>query len=532
MLYNIFFDNFEYDECNAKGSCSVPPSISALQEVLLICLRQLAFYILKLREFGINCKDAEDRVINSLATIITTTDYSDEQLLNVVSKVYSGIESARKKYIDVCKERNIECKELKLGLNITPQMNLSQIMALGEKAFLHKYKKTSQEQKNMTDILLSVIKSTALNSAKLASYSIRSPEAILSILNSLDILNHTKIPLTKCKTQIKELAHMDMLLSEKLAKILVERFGPVIYKEVSHSTTKGKAILVSGDNLLDLKGVLDLTEEKEIDVYTHGELIVAHAFEIFSHYKSLKGHFGTCNENCILDFATFPGSILLTQNSNTNTEYLYRGRLFTTAKMPPQGVISVDSDNLKEVVESAENARGFAKGQSRASEFVGYDNKKLSDKLREIGEKFKSEEIKHIFILGLSASRRGQKEYFQKLISKLPDNCYVISFSFESVRKNFMHINLGNSRPLILEILKQLFEAIPLDSKRVVFFLARCDVSSISNMINLIEKGVKNIYLSQCHPNIINPAILTSLDSIYNIKTTSQPEKDLEEILK
>ena len=91
MLYNFFSENFEYDECNAKGSCSVPPSISALQEVIIISLCQLAYYILKLRDFDKKPEPQEKLVIETLATIISTTDYSDEQLLNIVSNIYINI---------------------------------------------------------------------------------------------------------------------------------------------------------------------------------------------------------------------------------------------------------------------------------------------------------------------------------------------------------------------------------------------------------------------------------------------------------
>ena len=82
-------------------------------------------------------------------------------------------------------------------------------------------------------------------------------------------------------------------------------------------------------------------------------------------------------ENCILDFATFPGAIFLTKNFSQNLEFLYRGRLFTTAKIQPQGVVKIDNDNYTPLIESALAAKGFAKGRAKDSEFVGYDSEKL-----------------------------------------------------------------------------------------------------------------------------------------------------------
>lgn len=530
MLYNFFSDNFEYDECTAKGSCSVPPSISALQEVLLICLRQLAYYVLKLRESGNDTRSEEEIIINGLATIVSTTDYSDEQLLNVVSDIYYHLLKGRKRYQECCKSQGVEYKELKHAINLSEKMNLSQIMALGEKAFLNKYKKTSMKQKNLTDILLAVVKSVSLNLSKLYSYSYNDEMLVANLLNALNLLNSPRHIPDKYEEQIKLLAHTDMLLTEVLLEKQKQNFGEVKLTEVSFSTSVGKSILVSGESLFDLKKLLEAAAGKNIDVYTHDELLIAHSFETFSKYQNLKGHYGTCNENCILDFATFPGAIFLTRNSNTNIEYLYRGRLFTTAKMLPQGVVPIKNDNFEELIKSAENAKGFAKGQERPSEVVGYNLEELKLEFANVAERLNSKELSHILVIGLSASKRGQKEYFQKLLTKLPKTVYILSFSLNLKHKNFMKINVANSRPLVMDVLKVLFEYIPINSDKLTFFLTRCDVSSLSNMINLREQGLKNIYLTQCPPNVINPAILNSLESLYGIKTTTIPEEDIKSL--
>ena len=44
MFYNYGYDNSEYNECDARGACSIAPKVSSLQEVLIIILRQIAFY--------------------------------------------------------------------------------------------------------------------------------------------------------------------------------------------------------------------------------------------------------------------------------------------------------------------------------------------------------------------------------------------------------------------------------------------------------------------------------------------------------
>ena len=48
--------------------------------------------------------------------------------------------------------------------------------------------------------------------------------------------------------------------------------------EVPLGVKAGKAILVSGHDLLDLEALLKQTEGKGITVYTHGEMLPAHGY--------------------------------------------------------------------------------------------------------------------------------------------------------------------------------------------------------------------------------------------------------------
>ena len=49
MFYNAS-NNYEYNDCVAMGACSISPNISSMQEVMMILLRQIAYY-LKIKRF-------------------------------------------------------------------------------------------------------------------------------------------------------------------------------------------------------------------------------------------------------------------------------------------------------------------------------------------------------------------------------------------------------------------------------------------------------------------------------------------------
>lgn len=527
MFYNYYHaDDREYNECNARGACSIAPKISSLQEVLVIFLKQLSYYSLKLESLNQDISLQSDKIVTGLASIISTTDYSDEQLLDLVSMYYGLLVKTKREYQDICKKNNIQCSELKFGLKITPQMNLSGIIAQGERIFLEKYKKLPVSQKNMTEILLFTLKSVCINLLDLKNCGKKDDDSARIILSGLDTLNSPRVHIPVIKEKIKELVDVNDRLLDTISSVQTENFGEIKRKSVSLSTSSGKAILVSGGSMPDLMTLLEQVENDDIDIYTHGDLLIAHAFQKFAQNSRLKGHYGSCNENCILDFATFPGAILLTRNSYQNVEYLYRGRLFTTEDIQPSGVIKIENNDFTKLIESAEKAKGFAKGRTYPDMIIGYDSGMLKKQFELLGEKYNNNEVKKIIILGHTAKNTKQNDYFTKFLKLLPEDYAVISFSYNCEKKNCITLNLVNNLPAIYSVLKLLFTTIPIDSERLAFFIAKCDVISISHMIALKNHGAKNIFLSNCQPKI-NPSISATLRSVYGIKSLTQPEDDI-----
>ena len=112
----------------------------------------------------------------------------------------------------------------------------------------------------------------------------------------------------------------------------------------------------------------------------------------------------------------------------------------------------------------------------------------------------------------------------------MPKNTCAISFSYNPEMENVIHINIGNDYFLLYNALQIVFEKIPINSDKLVFFLTKCDVNSLSNMINLKNKGAKDIFLSDCPPLVINPAVLRAFTKLYNINEITTPKEDLKKI--
>lgn len=522
MFYNSFKNN-EYNNCTAKGACSVSPNISSMQEVMFIILRQISYYLLKLIEFDIYKNEIIKDLIFEISIIDGAKDLSEVQILNSFSKQYLNLVNCRKEYLNICKEKKSNCADLKNLIKLSPKTSLATILKKGDKEFIHKYKKLNFNQKYYAEILLALIKSVSINLSNLYDFNSDFYDIAKEVLISLNLFNSSRVSTEKFKEQMHELAKCDVKLLELISVAQVNYFGELTQSKVSYSTRPNKAILVSGSNLEDLKLVLESVKNKEIDVYTNGNLLIAHAFPYFKNSKNLIGHYGNGSFNTILDFATFPGAILLTKNEAQNIEYLYRGRLFTTDDIAPKGVVKIENNNFNPLIESAIQAKGFAKGQQRNSVIVGYDEKTLEKEINRIVNLNPTK----IFIIGHTEITMDVKEYFKKFFSLMPQNAFAISFSYDPKLSNVLALNLVNDYALIYRTLNKIFKKIPINSEKLAFFLTKCDVNSLSNIINLKNMGAKNIFLSDCPPLVINPAILHAFTKLFEINKISNPKDDL-----
>lgn len=129
----------------------------------------------------------------------------------------------------------------------------------------------------------------------------------------------------------------------------------------------GKAILVSGHDLLCLKKLLEQTEGKEINVYTHGEMLPAHSYPEIKKHKHLVGHFGNAWQRQGIDFKHFPGPVLITSNCLIEPRNSYKDRIFTVGAVGWSDIKTCEVDDYRKLVKRAIELEGFTKNNLESS---------------------------------------------------------------------------------------------------------------------------------------------------------------------
>ncbi len=528
----MFYENnqtneYDFNECSSKGSCSISPNVSAIQEIVLILIREIAYYLKKLKRLSHEFNEIETEILQALSEFVFVAEYTDDEVLITLKRLNSNLITLQRKYLSICKKKNISCSSLTPIIKLDNITKLSTVITMGEKLYIKRTNKLNNEEKLLSEIMLLCLKSLATNTLKLNDYNVDTKNPTNLIINSLNLYNFTNLPQRKLEKTINDICETESNILLQRANLQLKTFGEIKETKVSTSTRKNKAILVSGSCLTDLYNFLSKCQnEKNLDIYSHGDLLIAHAFEKFKEFPNFIGHWGTSNENCIFDFATFPGPILLTKHSKQNLENLIRGRIYTMDKIQPKGVVKISENEFDKIIECAKITDGFIQNKTKNEIVAGYDNKYIEKQITTISQKIKTEEIERLLIIGMSGKSTIQEIYLNNIIKNLSNKTFIINFSEITTDKAHLEINIADNFPIMYHMIKKISNNIKLDSNQISFYLQKCDPNSISGIIQLKNLGVKKILLASCSPTRINPLIMNSLTEKYDLRITTTPQID------
>ncbi len=533
MAYNYYQKTpYEYNEFVSRELCSENPNISSLQEVILIYLKEMAYYLLKLKEFGAENEVIKNNILEAISGIITNVDYNPQQFQRIISILAQDLAQAKTLYAKLCQKENIEAKFFKIDFKHPKNADINEIIKRGERYYIKRNAQFNYEQKNLFDVIILLIKRLCLKIIQIKSYNKNYDNAYNKILILLNTLNFDEVEVEDIKAIIKDSDLEYYYLLKALYNAQEEAHGKRESVYIPFSPRVGKAILVSGIDLTQLQAVLEYTKAKGVDVYTHGmTMLMAHTLSKFREYTHLAGHFGKNYDNGLFDFAAFPGAILMTRYLFQKVQYLYRGRLFTTDDFAPGGVVKIKDHNYEPLIQAALKSKGFTKEQPEVILRVGFRQKEMEEKINELVTRMEKNEIKRLYFIGILNHESEYKEYFNKFFKLMPKDCYAVSLSQEKSTDNIFHIDSFYDYLLIYKIFEKFNEIKPLNQLKITVFITKCDQYTISNIISFINIGIKSIYLCRCVPTIVNPAMFETMKTTFGIHGFSNPEQDIKDTL-
>ncbi len=351
---------------------------------------------------------------------------------------------------------------------------------------------------------------------------------------------------------VMEVGEVNLKAMELLDKANTETYGVPQPIEVSMEVEKGPFIVITGHDLRDLQLLLEQTKDKGINIYTHGEMLPAHAYPKLKAYPHLKGNFGTAWQNQQREFADIPAPILYTTNCLMPPKASYSDRIFTTEMVGYAGMRHIGEDkDFTPLIEKALELGGYKENTSFSginggkTVTTGFGHGYILSVADKVAEAVKSGDVKHFFLVAGCDGARKERSYYTDFVKQTPSDSIILTLACGKYRFNDLQLGEVAGLPRLMDMgqCNDAYGAI-----RVAVALAQtfgCDVNelplsmvlswyeqkAVCILLTLLHLGIKNIKLGPTLPAFISPNVLSYLVENYNIAPITTPEEDLKAIL-
>ena len=351
---------------------------------------------------------------------------------------------------------------------------------------------------------------------------------------------------------ILEVGEVNLKCMALLDKANTETYGHPEPTQVSLTVEKGPFIVVTGHDLYDLKLLLEQTAGKGINIYTHGEMLPAHAYPELKKYPHLKGNFGTAWQNQQKEFAILPAPILFTTNCLMPPKESYADRVFTTGVVSYPEVQHIgDNKDFTPIIRKALELGGFDKDTTfpgiNGGETVmtGFARNAVMNVAGTVIDAVKAGAIKHFFLVAGCDGARPGRNYYTDFVRQTPQDTVVLTLACGKYRFNDLELGTIGGIPRLLDIgqCNDAYSAIQIavalaeafgcgvNDLPLSMILSWYEQKAVCILLTLLHLGIKNIRLGPTLPAFVSPNVLNFLVEKFGIAPITTPEEDLKAIL-
>ena len=511
--------------CTGKrGVCGKTADVAKAQDELTGALIGLA------KTCGNNPKTADtDRVIiEGLFTTLTNVSFNEETIRVMIERV----EEEKSRIAPGCGTCVAKCGN-------TDNYDMEQIWNADE------------DIRSLKSLLLFGIRGVAAYAYHAMVLGYQSEEVNFFLYKALATLS-MDLGMEELLPVVLETGKVNLSCMELLDRANTETYGIPKPTEVSMKVEKGPFIVVTGHDLRDLKLLLEQTEGKGINIYTHGEMLPAHAYPELKKYGHLKGNLGTAWQNQQKEFADLPGAILFTTNCLMPPKESYADRVFSTEGVSYPGVVHVDDGkDFTPVIEKALELGGFGedrqyKGINGGEKLTtGFGHGTILQAADQIVDAVKAGVIRHFFLVGGCDGAKKGRNYYTEFVKQTPSDTIILTLACGKYRFNDLDLGSIGGFPRIMDMgqcndaygaikvavaLAQAFDC-GVNELPLSMVLSWYEQKAVCILLTLLHLGIKNIYLGPSLPAFLSPNVLQYLVENYRISPIGDPKEDLEKML-
>jgi hydroxylamine reductase len=531
--------------CTNKGVCGKDADTAALQDLLVHACKGIAMYGHRLGQLQVRDGEVDRFLVEALFTTVTNVNFDADNLVEWLHRAGQQLDRVKEQYIAAAQQAGKQPEELGGAAAWRPAGDKASLLTQAQGVGLHqKLTNRGPDLGGLEELCLYGLKGTAAY----ADHARILGEAD----NDIYAFFHEGLNFLTTEPGVDELVAMCLKVGEVNLKVmeLLDRGNTGAYGHpeptaVRVEPVKGKAILVSGHDLKDLKQLLEQTEGKGVNIYTHGEMLPAHAYPELKKHKHLVGNYGGAWQDQRKEFADFPGAILMTTNCIQKPKEDYQGRIFTTGLVAWPGVAHVGAEkNFAPVINAALAARGFAEDGSDKTITVGFGRNTVMSVADKVIDGVKQGAIKHFFLIGGCDGAKSGRNYYTDLAQQVPKDCVILTLACGKYRFNKLEFGDIGGIPRLLDVgqCNDAYSAIQIavalagafntdvNSLPLSMILSWYEQKAVCILLTLLHLGITNMRLGPSLPAFVSPAVLNVLVEKFKLAPVTTPEEDLKAI--
>lgn len=562
--------------CTKLGVCGKTPEIAALQDLLIFQLKGISCYAKALADYGQCSHNGQDTckgrgctsrgdngqshinkaivsfIESALFTTLTNVNFDADAHVELLHRSQQ-IKAALRAEAKAADNSEAICKAAEKTAHATFDLpeSKSQMLQESQIAGIMYERDLDPDIRSLRQTIVYGLKGISAyghQARELGFYSDQVDDFYITALEAT----------TDDSLSADELIRMTMRTGEAAFEVMktLDDANTSVYSDpaprtVDTTVRKGPFIIVSGHDLKDLEMLLEQSEGKGVNIYTHGEMLPGHGYEKLNRYSHLVGNFGGAWQDQQKEFDDLPGCILMTTNCLMRPRESYKDRIYSTNVVGWDGIkfIPKNADGTKdfsEIIEHALQLGGFSEDQEPKKIMTGFAREAVLSHAEHIVSSVREGKIRHFFLIGGCDGARPGRNYFTEFAKLVPDDCLILTLACGKYRFNKLDFGETAGLPRLLDVgqcndaysavriaeaLADAFET-DINSLPLSFILSWYEQKAVAVLLALLSLGVKNIYLGPTLPAFLSPNVLQYMTDTFGLRPISNAEDDIKSCLK
>jgi hydroxylamine reductase len=525
-----------------KGNCGKDERTAALQDVLVHVCLGIGQYAAALRALGAADPHYADFACYGFFTTLTNVNFNPTRFQSLIAQAYALECQAKDAYEVASRLAGLEPENLGGAADFVPESDLAGLVAQASHLRVDEgIDLLGEDVVGLRNLNLYGLKGVCAYTHHANVLGYRDDEVDEGIESALTFLAQPPVDVEALLEHALALGMLNLKVMELLDAANTGSFGTPQPTAVRITPTAGKALLVSGHDLGDLKSILEATAGTGINVYTHGEMLPAHGYPGLRQYPHLVGNYGGAWQDQQTEFAAFPGPIVLTSNCLIEPQGSYRNRIFTMGPVGWPGIRHLEPKNLGPLVKAAQALPGYPEDGEDLTIMTGFGRDAVLGVADVVIDAIKAGDIKRFLLIGGCDGAVPGRNYYAEVADQSADDTVILTLGCAKYRFNRHEFGTIGGLPRLLDIgqcndtysalriamaLANAFDC-EVNDLPLSLFISWFEQKAAAVLLTLLALGINNIRLGPTLPAFLSPAVVDVLVAQFGVKPIGDPAEDL-----